>query len=87
MAVQVRIAMPIRSVLVRGFSYWMRTGEKLCLTYDSVKEKFKPTIKCNVNNEEVVNEVWTVFAMIVKTYVCLFLQSCVLLLTDGLPGS
>ena len=57
MAVQVRIAMPIRSELVRGFSYWMRTGEKLGLTYDIVAEKFKPTIKCNVNNEEVVNEV------------------------------
>eukprot|EP00956_Cyclotella_meneghiniana_P005409 scaffold6804_cov57-Cyclotella_meneghiniana.AAC.12 len=57
MAVQVRIAMPIRSELVQGFSYWMRTGEKLGLTYDIVAEKFKPTIKCNVNNGEVVNEV------------------------------
>ena len=66
LAVQVRIAMPIRSELVQEMSYWMREGEKIGITYDGIKEKFKPVIKCDVNNAAVeeVNEVWTVVAMI-----------------------
>ena len=66
LAVQVRIAMPIRSELVQGMSYWMREGEKIGITYDGIKKEFKPAIKCDVNNAaiEEVNEVWTVVAMI-----------------------
>ena len=68
MAVQVRIAMPIRSELVQGMSYWMREGEEIGITHDSVKEEFKPVIKCDVKNAaiEEENEVWTVFPLFCK---------------------
>ena len=66
LAVQMRIAMPVRSELVQGFSYWMRAGEKLGLTFDSVMEDFKPVLKCDLQYgaEKQVNEVWVRFPLL-----------------------
>lgn len=53
--IEVPVALPCREDLSSGLSYWIREGGDNGITLQKIKEKYKPSLSCNVhfNGDEI----------------------------------